>query len=288
MNTVDEAGHDFEVGELQADINYLEPGGVRPVSYMFDPPRDAPRPMLVLTPRRMRIRDARPLAEAGALGLDVTGFELVAYRTVLSDFGDDDAIRSIYHAEVKALLRAATGADKVVIFDHTLRDSARDERGSIALRGPVLRAHVDQTPASALRRVAEHVPSGEVAALASKRFAIINVWRPLEVVECMPLAVCDARSIAPDDLVASDLIYPDRVGETYLVNWNAGHRWYYFPQMHPGEALLLKIHDSLMSGTARHTPHTAFDDPTTPRAAASRRSIEVRALVFWTDGVESC
>jgi hypothetical protein len=32
-----------------------------------------------------------------------------------------------------------------------------------------------------------------------------------------PLAVCDARSVDPHDLVPSDLIYPNRVGETYSV-----------------------------------------------------------------------
>ncbi|MFP3710106.1 CmcJ/NvfI family oxidoreductase [Paraburkholderia sp. SIMBA_009] len=282
MSTVDETAHG--VGELQADINYLEPGVDRPVSYMFDPTHGVARPTLALSSRRMRIINARPLAAAGTHGLDTTGFELVAHRTAFSDFADDAAIRAIYHAEVEALLRAATGANKVVIFDHTLRDSSHDERRGSALRGPVLRAHVDQTPTSALRRVADHVPPGEVAALLGKRFAIVNVWRPLDVVECMPLAVCDARSIAPGDLVASDLVYPDRVGETYLVNWNAEHRWYYFPRLRPDEVLLLKIHDSLTSCAARHTPHTAFDDPTTPRSVASRRSIEVRALVFWTGG----
>ncbi|WLE59888.1 methyltransferase [Burkholderia plantarii] len=284
MNMADEVGHGVEAGGLEADINYLAPGVGRPVSYMSDPPPGVPWMTRDLTPRRMRIRDARPLAAAGALGLDTTGFELVAHRSASADFASHAAVRARYHAEVDALLRAATGAERVVIFDHTLRDSERGERGSPTLRGAVRRAHVDQTPASALRRMADHVPAGEAAALAGQRFAIINVWRPLETVECMPLAVCDARSVAPGDLVASDLVYPDRVGETYLVNWNAEHRWYYFPRQRSDEVLLLKIHDSLASGVARHAPHTAFDHPATPRMVAPRRSIEVRALVFWRDG----
>jgi hypothetical protein len=34
-------------------------------------------------------------------------------------------------------------------------------------------------------------------------------------------------------------------------------------------------------GTARFSAHTAFDDPDTPANAASRQSIDVRALVFF-------
>ncbi|APA90336.1 hypothetical protein BJG93_32510 (plasmid) [Paraburkholderia sprentiae WSM5005] len=80
MNMVDEAAHD--VGELQADINYLEPGVDRPVSYMFDPPRGAARPTLALTSRRMPILDARPLGAAGTLGLDTRYISNLRLATV--------------------------------------------------------------------------------------------------------------------------------------------------------------------------------------------------------------
>ena len=98
-----------------------------------------------------------------------------------------------------------------------------------------------------------------------------------------PLAVCDAQSIRQDDFVASDLIYPHRRGETYAVTYNPTHRWYYFPDMQPDEALLLKCYDSA-AGRARFTAHTAFDDPTSPPDAAPRESIEIRAFVFFTPG----
>ena len=100
----------------------------------------------------------------------------------------------------------------------------------------------------------------------------------------MPLALCDARSIAFEDMVPSDLVYPDRVGETYSFTWNPNHRWYWFPRLRPDEALLLKIYDSREDGTARFTAHTAFEDPTGAPEAPPRRSIELRALVFWPAG----
>jgi len=88
-------------------------------------------------------------------------------------------------------------------------------------------------------------------------------------------------SIAPQDVVASDLVYPHRVGETYAFTYNPNHSWYYFPHLEPSEVILLKCYDSKADGRARFTTHTAFADPTSPPDAASRESIEVRALVFF-------
>ena len=102
--------------------------------------------------------------------------------------------------------------------------------------------------------------------------------------ERLPLALCDARSISSNDLVPSDLVYPDKVGETWSFTWNPEHRWYWFPRLRPDEALLLKIYDSLEQGVARYTAHTAFEDPTGSQEAPPRRSIELRALVFWPAG----
>jgi hypothetical protein len=53
------------------------------------------------------------------------------------------------------------------------------------------------------------------------RFAINNVWRPLAgPLLRSPLALCDASSLEDENLVASDLRYPDRTGEIYGVTYN--------------------------------------------------------------------
>src|SRR5262249_30341154 len=110
---------------------------------------------------------------------------------------------------------------------------------------------------------------------------IINVWRPIRgPLLDSPLAVCDARTVAPQDLVPSDLIYRDRTGETYSVTYNPEHRWFYVPEMRADQALLLKCYDSRTDGRARFAHHSAFVDPTTPPDAAPRESIEIRILVF--------
>ncbi|PLZ03924.1 methyltransferase [Burkholderia sp. WAC0059] len=266
---------------LEAEVNYLAPGQGRPVSYTFEPPPGTPWVTGALEAHRVTIRDARPSAQNGEFTLDTSGFERVSHRSALTDFSDEDRIRRVYYPESDALLRAATGAEKTVIFDHTLRDSADGSRANPALREPVHRVHNDQTLVSARRRVLDHLDAAEAHERLRHRFAIVNLWRPLDTVERLPLALCDARTIAPADLVPSDLVYRDKIGETYSVLANPAHRWYYYPRLAPDEALLLKIYDSLEDGTARFMAHTAFDAPGTPSDAPPRRSIELRALLFW-------
>lgn len=284
MSTLDEERPQADAPrEIQAELNYLRPGEGRPVSYTFEPPHGVPWTSGQLEARQVTIRNARLLAAAGELSLDKSGFQHVDHKSALNDFSDDAAIRTTYYRESEQVLLKATGAEKVVVFDHTLRDSLTGSRGTAAPREPVRRVHNDQTFVSGPRRVRDHLPADEAAQRLQHRFAIINLWRPLDVVEQMPLALCDARSIATSDRVPSDLVYRDKVGETFSFTYNPAHRWYTFPKLRPDEALLLKIYDSREDGTARLTAHTAFDDPTTPANAAPRRSIELRALVFWKD-----
>jgi hypothetical protein len=266
---------------VQVELNYLAPGVSRPVSYTFEPPEGVPWNTGEISPQRVAIHDARPLAALGELSLDRSGFAQVAHRSALSDFGDDAVVRALYYPESEALLRAATGAEKVVVFDHTLRDSANGSRANRTLREPVRRVHNDQTFASGPRRVRDHLPAEEAERRLHHRFAIVNLWRPLATVEQLPLALCDARSIAPEDLVPSDLVYPDKVGETYSFLHNPAQRWYWFPRLRSDEPLLLKIYDSRDDGTARLTAHSAFVHPDTAADAPPRRSIELRALLFW-------
>ena len=121
----------------------------------------------------------------------------------------------------------------------------------------------------------------EAESLLRNRFAVINVWKPIRgPVQESPLAVCDAQSIRPQDLVATDLRYKDRTGEIYSLTYSPDHRWFYFSSMRADEAMLLKCFDSATSG-ARFTAHTAFDDPTSPADAPARESIEVRTLAFF-------
>ncbi len=266
---------------VEAQLTYLRDTGTRPYNYVCDPPPGVPKTTAVPDPRRVTIHDAR---QSSALGLDTSGFQLVRHRSALTElpeYADEARVRGVYYPEVERLLLAATGAEKVVIFDHTVRDSTPNH-GREGIREPAARVHDDQTFASAPGRVRRHLSPEEADRRLQRRFAIVNVWRPIEEpVRRWPLALCDARSIDTSDLVVTDHIYRDWKGETFSFLYNTAHRWFYYPQQRPDEALLLKIYDSQTDGTARLTAHTAFDDPSSPPDAPHRRSIEVRTLVFW-------
>lgn len=64
---------------------------------------------------------------------------------------------------------------------------------------------------------------------------------------------------------------------------HAGCRWYYAKEMQTDEMVLFVGYDSRDDGRARFTPHSSFQDPTTPADAPYRESVELRAYVFWED-----
>ena len=228
----------------------------------------------------MRIINGRPLIEK--LSLDEEGFELLQHETSVKDFYDNDEVRRVYFPEVIELLKQATGAEKVVIFDHTLRRAGSSKDKIAGVKEPVQSAHNDYTMTSGPQRVRELVPAEEAEERLKHRYIEVNVWRPISgpVME-WPLAVCDARSMVQSDFVATYRHYPTRVGEIYTITHNPKHRWYYFPRMERNEVVLLKGYDSMTDGRARFTGHTSFKDPTSPPDAPPRESIEVRALLFF-------
>jgi hypothetical protein len=265
---------------VTAELNFLAPTPGKPRTYAFDPPPGEPKSTNLPEPHQVPIFNGRAIAKT--FSLDREGFELVKHPVSVKDFYDEAEIRRVYYPAVEAFMRAALGADRVVIFDHTVRKrvaGAADIRGA-GPRQPATRVHVDQTVTSGPNRVREHLPN-EADELLKGRVQVINLWRPIRSpVRDAPLAMADGTTVVPEDLVASDLIYPNRSGETYSVKYNPDHRWFYFPEMTADEALLLKCYDSATDGRTRFGPHTAFVDPTTSADAAPRESIEIRALVF--------
>jgi hypothetical protein len=225
----------------------------------------------------------RPIADS--LALDVQGFALVDAPTAVADFYNENELELTYYPEAEGLVRQATGASRVVVFDHTIRrrEHGVEDRAPGTPRQPVTRIHGDYTEISGPQRVRD-LMGEEADELLKRRFAIVNVWRPIRgPLNDAPLAVCDAGSLAAGDLVPQDLIYRDRKGEIYGLTYNPAHRWYYAPAMQADEALLLKCFDSLKDGRARFMPHTSFADPNAPADMLPRESIELRTLAFFDD-----
>ena len=266
------------IEHVDATLNYLAPDSEKPTNYMYRPPEGVAARTGTYVGHTMPIYNARAIVDE--LSLDKQGFALVHQQSAVRDFYDPDQVRAVYFPEVERLVKQATGAMKVHVFDYNVRNRAMVEQGAQGVNGPVKVAHNDYTVKSGPQRVRDLLPN-EADALLKNRFAVINAWRPIRgPVRETPLAVCDAASMVQRDFIEQDLIYRDRTGEVYSVAYNPNHRWFYFPQMQANEVLLLKCYDSDPART-RFTAHTAFADPTSAHDAPARESIEVRTLVFF-------
>lgn len=233
----------------------------------------------VILRREFEVHDARALPEPPSL--DREGFALHRLESEVKNFFDEREVRGRYYEEAADLVARVTGARRVEAFDYNIRSNPMAEAGENGAQHAVRFAHNDYTERSGPIRVRDLFPD-EADELLSRRFAVINVWKPIRVIaDDMPLAVCDARSIGDGELLATDLRYSDRTGEIYSLAYSAEHRWLYYPRMTPEEVLLLKCYDSATDGRARFTAHSAFDNPTADPDSPARESIEVRTLAFF-------
>jgi len=226
------------------------------------------------------IADLRP--EADEFTLDGSGFAFRHAPTEVRDVYDDDSIEGAYFAEIEEMLKREYGASQVAIFDATRRsDGGTGAANKDGNRGPASRIHVDYTAKSGPQRARDAIGPDAYDRLVANgaRIVQVNVWRPIVgPVRRSPLALADATTVAPEDLIATDQVFPDRVGEIYHLAYNPAQRWYFAPEMTEDEVLLIKGWDSLDDGRARFTPHTAFPLPDQDGAPA-RESIEVRTFV---------
>ena len=269
------------VTDVRAPLNFIRRQDTKPEFHSAALTGGAIKYLFETETHTVPILDMREIAET--LSVDREGFELLHHATAVDDLYDDDAIEQAYYPEIEALLRRRFGSGRVVIFDVTRRsDDGVGAPNPDGLRGPATRLHVDYTAKSGPQRVKDILGEDEAARLAEAgaRIIQVNVWRPIRgPVERSPLALADASTVQQEDLIATDQIFPDRVGEIYNLAHAPSQRWYYAPQMTEDEVLLIKGWDSLEDGRARFTPHSAFNLPETRHDAAPRESIEVRTLV---------
>jgi hypothetical protein len=273
------AGFDVAPDQVEATLNYIVDDGSKVFTIVAGPGGQDVRSGGTPDPRRVTIHNGRPHIDTFALERD--GFRFVRHDTKVNEFYDEDQIRSVYYPEMEALIKAESGAKRVVVFDYTLRTADDELRESKKIREVVRRVHNDYTEWSAPQRVRDILPD-EAEELLKQRFAIIQVWRPIRhPVETYPLAMADAQTLSPRDMIISERRAPGRIGQTYAIKYDPAHKWFWFPRMRREEALVFKVFDSLKDGRARWTAHTAFEDPTSPPHARPRESIEIRTLAFF-------
>jgi hypothetical protein len=195
-----------DLKSVVAPLNFLVPMAEKPVAYNYTPPAGVPVRTGTSEEHWVTIRDARPLIDQ--LSLDKEGFVLLHHQSAVQNFYDEDEIKSVYYPECERVMKRATGAVRVVAFDHIVRNAAMAALEGSCIKIPAKRVHNDYTAWSSPKRVRD-LMGDEAEELLKHRFAIINLWRPISgpVLES-PLTLCDAQSLAEEDLVASDLRYP--------------------------------------------------------------------------------
>src|SRR5262244_2695718 len=265
---------------IEATLNYLLDNGEKPVTHVGVPGVSDVRSSGTPDPRQVTLRNGRK----GRFTLDRNGFRFVHHDTRVNNFYDEDEIRRVYYAEMEELVKQESGASRVVVFDHTLRTADDELRAAQKIREVVRRVHNDYTEWSAPQRVRDMLPD-EAEELLQRRFAIIQVWRPIRhPVETYPLAMADAQTLSPQDMIVSERRAPGRIGQTYAIKYNPEHKWYWFPRMRRDEAYVFKVFDSMKDGRARWTAHTAFEDPTTPPHARHEKASKSARWHFFRGG----
>lgn len=199
------------------------------------------------------------------------GLSFVRAPTSVGTFRDPGAVRDTYDRELTELLRAETGATEVVVFDHTVRI---DDEGT---RPPARHVHGDYNAASAQRRLIDILGESRATEWGGGHFAIVNVWRPIEcVVEQVPLAFADPKTVAASDWIDIDIVYPDRRGQITGLVRQPTHRWIYLSRMRPDEAAIFSVYDNRGRPAIAHSAVELLNDRDN---VCPRRSIESRTLV---------
>lgn len=263
-------------GNVRSSISYMITMAQKPARYLCTPPPGVPELNWQLAAELVQIHNGRPLLTS--LSLERQGFTLRRAETAVTNFYDDTQVTQIYYPEMERLVKDLAGARKVLVFDYNRRIGSKGTREKTGAFPPSRFAHADYTLKSAPQRVRDLLSEEEARERLARRYVFINVWRPIRgPVEDDALSLCDAQTVVPNDLVATDLIYADRTGEFYNVTFNPNHRWYYFRHLEASEVLVFKNFDS---HEKKVVPHTAFRDPTASPNAPPRESIEVRTIAF--------
>ena len=242
-------------------------------------PTDRARSVMPMVEHVVPIHDMRPVRDT--LSFDRNGFVLVDRPSAVRDFYDPAEVEAVYVPEIKALLRELTGAEEVITFGIMIRsDSGKTVDGSL----PSFGAHIDYGDRTVRDFSVSILGEERAEQLLRRRHFLINLWRPIRMVERSPLAVVDASTVARQDLndseVRGGLGDPDRAPlYGFMLQHNPDHRWFHAPAMTPAEILAFKLYDSDPQKT-QLTGHTAFTDPTAASDAPPRESIEIRTVSF--------
>ena len=264
---------------VHASINYTGPMSERPRFHANDQSLDR----VALDAHVVPISDARASLERPTLANE--GFELETCPTSVADFRDAVEVAAKHPDEIRRFIQELTGADAVAVTGPgVLRFGERSAEAGTRDNSRAARlVHIDTSDSAAADFAQMAAPKGHTR---FRRIAQHNIWRAFSPPpQDVPLAICDARTIAAGDLVPADARF-DRDGQVHwtfealLLRYSPAHRWYFFSDMQRDEVIVFKRHDT-DPNEPHHVPHSAFTDPRVPRGTAPRASIEMRTIAYW-------
>ena len=147
--------------------------------------------------------------------IDVHGFQLVTQPSTLKGDAHLDAeqMKAVAYREGEDIIRKVTGATSVKVFSHLVRTNCEEELKPLiddpnlpddyvtGLVGPAGGAHIDHSSNGSIGILRDNFEGAEQVLDSGKRWAIINLWRPIKPIHRDPLCLCDARSVEEGDLV---------------------------------------------------------------------------------------
>ena len=188
------------------------------------------------------IHDARLLNPAPTV--QIHGFQLV-HDPMNIDLMNNGVVQTDFYEHCRHLLKRVTLCDEVRGGSHEYRTGFGGDTGFRGVKPTPngsagaygLGMHADMC--AAIERVFDRI-------VDDRHFESINIWRSTkkhQLVQMAPLAVCDMRSVNPDDIVFCDGMNTGNVRQFHKVVsqnlvYSPNQRWYYFPQMTADEVLL--------------------------------------------------
>ena len=288
----------------------------------YQPPADGSKPSLNdmdlmlgdkdLSRRLMRIHDARGREKNFTLLRN--GFQFAKLQSTLTDFHDTEQIKAVYFPEVQDLVKRTTGASRVVVYDHNVRQSSGNDfgahvKGYQGIQGPAKRIHVDATPLGAESIMSFFCKGEDIEDIKRRGYQLINIWRPLRRIDRDPLIVADMNKMPAEDLVTIPRSYFNGLtNSNYICKYegcngavitqaddkadkgefqvadglsNGGeHCWWYLGEQEPDEAVLFSSSDCRPGKLATGAVHGSCPLPDQADKPV-RQSVEVRVIAVF-------
>jgi len=278
---------------VRSNVGYVNPEVLRPdTSDSTTIGTKDTRKKTTLNHEKM-IYDARQLSPP--ITLDGNGVALGRFVSELKTFDehhDKKKVRAVLYPETEAFVKEMIpGASHAVVVSSVVRSEDPAKEGKLSGLGTFTHAyarfaHLDAQDAKSEKFCRKMLRqkrnlSEEQTAQGAMDVVMVNVWKAYDrPVFQNPLTVLDCTTLNDkEELVTTTYNGAVAAGKgiSQLLE-SAAHKWLYWPQMTPEEALVFKQMDT-RSGVAKYGFHQAFDDPTASKDAPGRRSVELRVIV---------